>query len=751
MSNKATVRFDEELKAIEGRYRGSDVIGSISSLSFGSQNDSSRMIMFTSAKNQCVVPTHVEKPRIFTNHEDMIGDLGSHNIHAKHDFVVDKVIKKFHDLDTTVQPKYVFVYYPTLDSYDVIQRVEVEDLPEKYGFMYDNRTIDALKEGDEVRGGTLLTSPTCYDEFQNYGYGKNITFLYQISNDNLEDAITVTQSLADDFTSYEVERVKVSINDNNALLNLFGDREHYKAFPDVGEYTDGMLLCARRTLNTSQILFDYKEPNTRRTLEGDQKFYNNGQVVDIDIYCNHDRETIPECSFNEQLLRYLDRATKFHQEIVSYIGELIDKGCNVSTRMKELYKRSKELLDPAYEVKDENNSKFSNIVIYFTIKRLVGLQLGQKLTGRHGNKGVIGKIIPDYQAIHVEDGRRVDIIFDTLGVINRLNCMQLFEQSITFRAQRILERIQRTDNVKEKENYLFPFIRCFSPAEADSVQKDYEETCKTKKEKLKWFEYVEKYGIFVNIPPFWRDKSLYDCLLDCDKMFPWIEPYRVAFFDTVSNRWVWQLTKQPVGSMYVMKLKQSSKKGLSARSTGSISKRGVPEKSDEAKKFNTSYSKIPVRLGIQETQTTMITIPAEIIAKGNLVARNSPVARRKLGAAQLTSKGDLEHFEIDDTMTNRNIEILSAYLLSMGLELRHTIDMVDLSPDPGIKYHVWKNTRYLATSDEMRQIIARDIAIRKTDPDDGEYLVIGDDVTRERFVDELAYKIADTVEMELMN
>lgn len=748
MVNKTTSQLDEVLNLKEKRYRGSDAIISMSGLSFPSQNDSSRMIMFNSAKNQTVVPERVEKPMIFTNHEDMMGDLGSKNIRAKGNLVIDKIIKKFCDIDTPVQTKYVFTYNQDTGVYDVITRKDVEDLPEKYGFQYDNHRIDELSEGDTISVGTTLITPTCYDQFDNYGYGRNVTFIYQINDNNLEDAITVSESLAKEFTSVEVERVKVSINDNNALLNLMGDRDHYKAFPNVGEFIKNKELCVRRTLNMNQILFDYKEPNTRKALPSDTKFFNEGQVVDIDIYCNKSIQDVPHCSFNEQLIWYLEMNEKFNQSVVDYVGELVHSGCMITSRVKELYKRCRELLSPEYEVKDENNSKFSNIILYITVKRQVGLLRGQKLTGRHGNKGVIGKIVPDHLMYHVEDGRRIDVVFDTLGVINRLNCMQLFEQSITFRAHRVLERIRETNVIKEKEKLVFPFIRCFNPTEADNVYNDYKTVCKTTAQKREWFAYLEKYGIYINIPPFWREKSLYDCLLDCDKLFPWIEPYNVYFYNETSHRWVKQMTKQPIGSMYVMKLKQSSKKGLSARSTGSISKKGVPEKSDDAKKFYVPYSKIPIRMGIQENTCLLISMDPDVIAKENLLHRSSPVARRKYAKAQLTSTGPLSGFQIDDTMTNRNVEILSAYLLSMGLELTHNIDRLDLSDEPGVKYHTYKGKQYWCTSDEMRRIVARDLAEVSVSPD-GDLIFVGDERTLSEVKSELADKIYESVQDHL--
>src|SRR5207244_7426716 len=53
------------------------------------------------------------------------------------------------------------------------------------------------------------------------------------------------------------------------------------------------------------------------------------------------------------------------------------------------------------------------------------LQVGDKMAGRHGNKGVVSKIVPVEEMPFLEDGTPVDIILSPLGVISRMNLAQL--------------------------------------------------------------------------------------------------------------------------------------------------------------------------------------------------------------------------------------------------------------------------------------------------------------------------------------
>src|SRR5262249_48350583 len=55
------------------------------------------------------------------------------------------------------------------------------------------------------------------------------------------------------------------------------------------------------------------------------------------------------------------------------------------------------------------------------------LQPGDKMAGRHGNKGVISKIVPMEDMPHLEDGTSVDIVLNPLGVPSRMNVGQILE------------------------------------------------------------------------------------------------------------------------------------------------------------------------------------------------------------------------------------------------------------------------------------------------------------------------------------
>ena len=75
------------------------------------------------------------------------------------------------------------------------------------------------------------------------------------------------------------------------------------------------------------------------------------------------------------------------------------------------------------------------VVVYVAMKRKISV--GDKLSGRHGNKGVIAKILPEEDMPFLEDGTPVDIVLNPLGVPSRMNVGQLLETHLGWAAEKL--------------------------------------------------------------------------------------------------------------------------------------------------------------------------------------------------------------------------------------------------------------------------------------------------------------------------
>ena len=81
------------------------------------------------------------------------------------------------------------------------------------------------------------------------------------------------------------------------------------------------------------------------------------------------------------------------------------------------------------------------VKVYVAIKRK--LAVGDKMAGRHGNKGVVSGILPEEDLPYLEDGRPVDIVLNPLGVPSRMNIGQILESHLGWAAKGVGEQLQR--------------------------------------------------------------------------------------------------------------------------------------------------------------------------------------------------------------------------------------------------------------------------------------------------------------------
>ncbi|MCP4750491.1 MAG: DNA-directed RNA polymerase subunit beta, partial [Proteobacteria bacterium] len=127
-----------------------------------------------------------------------------------------------------------------------------------------------------------------------------------------------------------------------------------------------------------------------------------------------------------------------------------------------------ELLTNIHESKVERESRTDDlqpgviraIKVFIAMKRR--LSVGDKMAGRHGNKGVISRIIPPEEMPYLSDGTPVDIVLNPLGVPSRMNVGQVLETHLGLAAKNLGEKINRmiedlspVDQIKSAINEVF--------------------------------------------------------------------------------------------------------------------------------------------------------------------------------------------------------------------------------------------------------------------------------------------------------
>ncbi|WP_122975420.1 DNA-directed RNA polymerase subunit beta [Aeromonas dhakensis] len=203
------------------------------------------------------------------------------------------------------------------------------------------------------------------------------------------------------------------------------------------------------------------------------------------------------------------------------------------------------------------------VKVYLAVKRRI--QPGDKMAGRHGNKGVISKICPVEDMPHDEYGRPVDIVLNPLGVPSRMNIGQILEVHLGLAAKGIGEKIDRMVKEQRELHEMRDFLQqVYDLGEKDTQQVNVGELSD---DDVRTLVGNLRKGLPVATPVFdgAKEREIKALL----KLADLPESGQIALFDgRTGNAFERKVT---VGYMYMLKLNHLVDDKMHARSTGSYS------------------------------------------------------------------------------------------------------------------------------------------------------------------------------------
>jgi DNA-directed RNA polymerase subunit beta len=146
-----------------------------------------------------------------------------------------------------------------------------------------------------------------------------------------------------------------------------------------------------------------------------------------------DRETIERISTrNLKRIKYNDKDPRVNEQI-DEIEEMTSRQIDV------LRKIVREKIDKLQKGDELPPGVIKLVKVYIAMKRK--LSVGDKMAGRHGNKGVIARILPDEDMPYLEDGTAVEIVLNPLGVPSRMNVGQILETHLGWAGHELGKKI----------------------------------------------------------------------------------------------------------------------------------------------------------------------------------------------------------------------------------------------------------------------------------------------------------------------
>jgi DNA-directed RNA polymerase subunit beta len=167
-----------------------------------------------------------------------------------------------------------------------------------------------------------------------------------------------------------------------------------------------------------------------------------------------DRDAIERISTrNLKRIKYADKDPRVNEQI-DEIEEMTSRQIDV---LKKIVNEKKEKLTKGDELPP---GVIKLVKVYIAMKRK--LSVGDKMAGRHGNKGVIARILPEEDMPYLEDGTPVEIVLNPLGVPSRMNVGQILETHLGWagytlggKIANLLKENTRTEAIRRELKALF--------------------------------------------------------------------------------------------------------------------------------------------------------------------------------------------------------------------------------------------------------------------------------------------------------
>ncbi|OGH10471.1 MAG: DNA-directed RNA polymerase subunit beta [Candidatus Levybacteria bacterium RIFCSPHIGHO2_01_FULL_36_15] len=356
------------------------VVGTSASLiPFVHHDEANRALMGTHMQCQAVPLVKTESPIVGTGMEETVASAMSRVIKAPFDGTVT-----FVDASRLV-----------LKGKDQ----EIEFPIEKFKRTAQNTFFSknpAVYVGDKVKKGDILIDGPASDNGE-LALGKNLLIAYA-SFDGLgyEDAIVISDRLVKDdvLTSVHIEKYEAAVVDTK-----LGSEETTRDIPNVAEEDlanldeEGIVVIGSEVI-PGDILVGKIAPKGETELTAEERLL--------------------RAIFGEKAREVRDTSLRMPH------GE---HGTIISVQILDREKGDE--LEPGTIKK-----------IIVEVAQLRHVVVGDKLAGRHGNKGVISKIVPDSDMPYLEDGTPVDIIISPISVLSRMNLGQLLEAHLGWAAQK---------------------------------------------------------------------------------------------------------------------------------------------------------------------------------------------------------------------------------------------------------------------------------------------------------------------------
>ncbi len=347
---------------------------------FLDHDDAKRALMGSNMQRQAVPLLKTEAPFVGTGVEAAVAKYSGSTVVSKADGVVEYVdSKKIVVKNAKGKDTYYLTEFERSNDETCINQTPI------------------VKIGDKVKRGEVIADGPSTNQGE-LALGKNMVVAFMTFDGyNYEDAVILNEKLVKDdaFTSIHLQHYEIDCRDTK-----LGPEEITRDIPNVSEE-------ARKNLDKNGIIKIGTEVKENDILVG--------KVTPKGVQELSSEEKLLHAIFGEKTREVRDTSLRVPHGTYGIVHDI------------KVYTK---------ENSDELGAGVSKVVrVYIVQKRKI--QVGDKMSGRHGNKGVISLVLPEEDMPYLPDGRPVDIMLNPMGVPSRMNLGQILELHLGMAAKNL--------------------------------------------------------------------------------------------------------------------------------------------------------------------------------------------------------------------------------------------------------------------------------------------------------------------------
>jgi len=481
---------------------------------FISNNDGNRVMMACAQMKQALPLKNPDPPIVMSGYESVLTDYLSSNFVKKAPYKC-KIV--------SITPDYIEI----ISQAGKKEKISIIAVHLKSGFGRDTLSVfePVVRVGQIVQQGQILAEGSCVKEGC-ISTGRTFLVGYMpYKGYNFEDGIVISETVAEQqkLTSLHALEEEILISEKDRVLFI----------TSIGQRTEKGQPLLRKTIGELEELLGYQEDESIAVLGQEMiKRSPGGVIVDIEVYCNTD-------------------LTKYKL-------------------LKDLCDRTRKTVGVAPKDKfTVGGRRIKGVLVKFKIQQELNVDLGDKLTGRHGNKGIISLIEKSENMPRTPWGEPLEIILNPVGIIGRMNIGQLYELYCGLIAKDMAIRVK---TAKSRQQVINIFNSVIPELDIDE-KKEYSKTflaniraLSDRQFKLFVDSIITKGFCPILAPPF-KSPSI-DNIIKVLKTLNLDSGYHL-YLPEYNTKTVY---KVPVGYLYMNKLEHIGYLKLHARSTGKLTR-----------------------------------------------------------------------------------------------------------------------------------------------------------------------------------